>query len=239
MVQLLWLKAICLQAIAICSVQAATVPQYRRLPPLREQAAIQDAWTAERLSNVPQLLNKYGVDAWLVSCAFDMASGAEFLQMSEREYAEDTVFWSLKSATQFSARRRTVDLFLAKPTGDASFHYNWIDNTPQVWSELLSVLETHNISTIAINADPDVSFSSGLHAGELDNIIQKLGPQWGKKLVVVPMLAVEFIGTMVSSRLTWYQTLMETAWAIISEAFSERVIEPGVTTTDVNSHTIM
>jgi hypothetical protein len=43
------------------------------LPKLREQADIVDAWTDERLSKVPQLLRKYGVDAWLVS-ELDMQS---------------------------------------------------------------------------------------------------------------------------------------------------------------------
>lgn len=40
--------------------------QYQRLPPLRERAKLQDAWRAERLANVPSLLKKYEVDAWLV-----------------------------------------------------------------------------------------------------------------------------------------------------------------------------
>ncbi|TVY56813.1 hypothetical protein LCER1_G002489 [Lachnellula cervina] len=217
MIQLLKLSVPLLVSLAVLCVQAVRVPQYQQLPPLREQVAIQDAWTVERLSNVPQLLRKYGVDAWL---------------MSQKEYAEDTVFWSLKSATQFSARRRTVDLFLANVVGDASFAYNWIDNTPEVWSELRSVLEAHNVSSIAVNADTDVSFSSGLHAGELKKIVKELGPEWEKKLVVEPMVGVEFIGTMVPGRLEWYHRLQETAWAIITEAFSEAVIEPGVTTTD-------
>jgi hypothetical protein len=39
-------------------------PDYVILPTLREQTAIQDAWTA--LSNIPNILNKYAVDAWLV-----------------------------------------------------------------------------------------------------------------------------------------------------------------------------
>ncbi|TVY89696.1 hypothetical protein LAWI1_G004574 [Lachnellula willkommii] len=217
MIQLLKLSVPLLVSLAVSCVQAVRVPQYQQLPPLREQAAIQDAWTAERLSNVPQLLRKYEVDAWL---------------MSQKEYAEDTVFWSLKSATQFSARRRTVDLFLANAVGDASFAYNWIDNTAEVWSELRSVLEAHNVSSIAVNADTDVAFSSGLHAGELEKIVQELGPEWEKKLVVEPMVGVEFIGTMVPDRLEWYHRLQETAWAIITEAFSEAVIDPGVTTTD-------
>lgn len=41
--------------------------QYHTLPPLREQAAIQNGWTAKRIGLIPGLLQKYGVDAWLVS----------------------------------------------------------------------------------------------------------------------------------------------------------------------------
>lgn len=42
------------------------VPEYFTLPPLREQAAIQDSWTKERRARIPKILQKYKVDAWLV-----------------------------------------------------------------------------------------------------------------------------------------------------------------------------
>jgi len=151
--------------------------------------------------------------------------------MVEKEYAEDTVFWSLKSSTQFSARRRTVSLYLANATGSPS--YVWIDNTPFVWKSLLSVLEKENPETIAVNIDSDIAFSSGLHAGELENVMGNLGPWWGERLVNKPILAVEFVGTMPRGQLEWYKKLMETAWAMISEGFSEGVIQPGKTTTEV------
>lgn len=41
-------------------------PKYNPLPPLREQARVQDAWTEERKATIPALLKKHGVDAWLV-----------------------------------------------------------------------------------------------------------------------------------------------------------------------------
>jgi len=41
-------------------------PKYQALPPLKEQAALQDAWTKERISHIPQLLQKYEIGAWLV-----------------------------------------------------------------------------------------------------------------------------------------------------------------------------
>ena len=43
-----------------------TKPVYQPLPPLRQQADIQDAWTQSRKDQIPALLRKYGVDAWLV-----------------------------------------------------------------------------------------------------------------------------------------------------------------------------
>ena len=151
--------------------------------------------------------------------------------MSQKEYAEDTVFWSLKASTQFAARRRTVSLYLANSSGSPS--HVWIDNTPQVWSSLLSVLEAEQPESIAINADSQIAFSSGLHAGELENVLVNLGPSWSERLVNKPMLAVEFVGTMPKGQLGWYKKLMETAWAMIGEGFSEGVIEPGKTTTEV------
>lgn len=40
--------------------------RYVPLPSLRDQAAIVDNWLDEHLENIPALLNKYSVDAWLV-----------------------------------------------------------------------------------------------------------------------------------------------------------------------------
>ena len=68
------LKVLGLQLIfAFCAIAhyaalaVAHRPEYKALPPLREQAALEDGWKAERIGNIPKLLQKYGVDAWLVS----------------------------------------------------------------------------------------------------------------------------------------------------------------------------
>jgi hypothetical protein len=75
-----------------------------------------------------------------------------------------------------------------------------------------------------VNVGSEVAFSSGLHAGELGKIKSRLGKKWNKRLVSEPMIAVECIGTMINNRLPWYRKLQETAWTIISKAFSERAI---------------
>ncbi|KAH8885801.1 xaa-Pro aminopeptidase family enzyme [Thozetella sp. PMI_491] len=191
------------------------LPRYHTLPSLREQAELQDDWTKQRREDIPRILQKYGVDAWLVS---------------QREYAEETVFWSLKSARQFSARRRSTLLFFANASGDAS-SYTWIDNTPKLWTELRAILEKEQPKTIVVDTHPQIAFSSGLHAGELDAIKEGLGPEWASRFTSEPLVAVEYIATQLPDRAAWYRRLQSTAWAMISEAFSERVITPGRTTT--------
>ncbi|GAW23238.1 hypothetical protein ANO14919_127900 [Xylariales sp. No.14919] len=192
-----------------------TTPQTQTLPPLQEQADIVNAWTEERKALIPGLLRKYNVDAWL---------------MSQREYAEDTVFWALKDAVQFSARRRTTHLFLASPKNGAPSSYSWIDNTAAVWDDLRTLFAEQQPRSIALNTHPEIAFASGLHAGELDTISDALGEEWTDRFVLEPMLPVEVVATMVPSRFPWYRRMQETAWAIIEEAFSEKVIVPGKTT---------
>ncbi|KAI0839396.1 hypothetical protein F5Y06DRAFT_265346 [Hypoxylon sp. FL0890] len=190
-------------------------PQFQILPSLREQAELVDGWTEERKAMIPGLLRKYDIDAWL---------------MSQREYAEDTVFWALKEATQFSARRRTTHLFLADPTDGTPSSYSWVENTEALWEDLRKILAAQRPRSIALNTHPEIAFAGGLHAGELDAVIKGIGEEWKGKFVLEPMLGVELVATMVKGRLPWYKKMMETAWAIIEEGFSEKVIVPGKST---------
>lgn len=103
--------------------------------------------------------------------------------MSQKEYTEDIVFWSLKQAEQFSARRRTIQLFLANNATE--YVYTWIDNTPTVWRELLDVLEENDPARIAVNVDREIAFGGGLHVGELRNIVDELGEEWSKRCELI------------------------------------------------------
>jgi hypothetical protein len=53
-------------AVVRASTNPDKTPQLQTLPPLREQAQMVDAWTDERKALIPGILEKYGIDAWLV-----------------------------------------------------------------------------------------------------------------------------------------------------------------------------
>ncbi|PIL37329.1 hypothetical protein GSI_01022 [Ganoderma sinense ZZ0214-1] len=195
--------------------------RYVTLPSLRDQAAIVDNWRDERLENIPVLLNKYSVDAWLIC---------------QRENAEDTLWWSVKGATEYAPHRRTVLLFHTNTSSLAGQPnpMRWVDNTGDVWAELTSIFKTYKARRIALNTDKEVAFGGGLHVGEYEALAEELGERWlDLREVNEPMLAVEYIAARVPGQLPYYRDLQETTWALIGEGFSEKVIAPGITTTEV------
>ena len=112
----------------------------------------------------------------------------------------------------------------------------WVDNTGAVWAELASIFKTYKARRVALNMDKEIAFGGGLHVGEYEALAEELGERWlDLREVNEPMLAVEHIAARVPGQLQYYRDLQEITWALVDEAFSERVVTPGVTTTEVTS----
>ncbi|HWO90139.1 MAG TPA: M24 family metallopeptidase [Gemmatimonadales bacterium] len=220
-----------------------------QLPPLREQAAIQQQWLQYRLDSIlPGLMRENGVQMWLVIC---------------REYNEDPVFFSIVSATTFACRRRTMYVFhdrgpdqplerLALGGSSQGGLFRAVrDTTVQVasqaqpgaqrggelvgaaqWALLRRVIEERNPRTIAINISPTHAFSDGLPAGEYEQLREALGPELSSRLVRAERLAHDYIALRTPGMNQWYPRLQEQAHDIIRRAFSRAVITPGRTTTE-------
>lgn len=217
--------------------------RYHALPPLRAQADEQLAWTQARLERVlPALMREYGVDMWILSM---------------REYAEDPVFWSVTAPTTFAARRRSIYVFYDRgpqagverlalgggtqgglyeayrstrpaPTGRETAEL-WGD---EQWRLLREVVEDRDPRAIALNIDENWAFSDGLHSGEREALEEALGSKYLGRVKREPRLAMNYIALRVPEMMPRYRKIEETVHAIISEAFSNAVVTPGVTTTD-------
>ncbi|KAM3539335.1 hypothetical protein ARSEF1564_007755 [Beauveria bassiana] len=158
----------------------------------------------------------------------------------QRQYAEDTVFWSL-TPNSFSVRaaappcssmrRRRPAPQTTTPSLPTSSTF--VDNTPQLWNDVRRVLAWHDPARIAVNAHPEIAFASGLHAGELAPARRGLGDAWADRCVLdaTPMLAVEYgrhAGCGAATVIPPHAG--DGVWATIAEGFSERVVTPGRTT---------
>ena len=214
--------------------------RYHSFPTLREEAAERQEWVRSRVTEVlPALMEAYGVEMWILSM---------------REYAEDPVFWSITAPTTFAARRRSIYVFHRTPAG--TFDRLALGGTDQgglfqafrstrpaptqdtgelwgdeQWALLRELIEDRDPANIVVNIDEDWAFSDGLGAGEWEAMQRALGP-YVERVRREPRLAMEYIAHRVPEMMPRYRQITETVHAMISEAFSNAVITPGVTTTD-------
>lgn len=208
---------------------------------LREQAAIQQAWTRERLEvNLPLIMRRQGVDMWVVAM---------------REYNEDPVFRALVSPTSFAARRRTIYVFFDRGPGagverlalgggsQGGLYEAYRTNLPTSndqqaelwgagqWRLFAQLVKERDPQVIAVNIDHEHNFADGLTAGEWEQMEDALGPQYAARVVRNPRLSIDYLATRVPSMTPVYRRLQSIVHEVISAAFSSLVIEPGVTTT--------
>ncbi len=216
----------------------AQLAKPKMLPPLREQAAMQQQWLKLRLERVlPKLMRKHGVQMWLMIC---------------REYNEDPVFYSLVSPTMFAARRRTIYVFfdrgeekgverLALGGGSQGGLYT-VYRDPEVenreiygegqWVLLRKLIEERKPASIAVNISHTHAFADGLSAGEREKLESILPPDYLKRIVRAENLALEYVSIRLSEMLPTYKLMMEIVHWLISRAFSNEVIIPGKTTNE-------
>lgn len=217
-------------------------PRIHPLPPLREQAAIQQQWVNKRVKEVlPALMREYGVDMWILSM---------------REYDEDPVFFSMKAPTTFAARRRSIYVFfdpgpdqelerLALGGGTQGGLYQAYRSTrpsprgdqaelvgEEQWRLLREIVEDRDPASIVLNIDEHWAFADGLGAGEREALERALGEEYGARIKREPRLAVDYISVRVPEMMPRYRKMEETVHAILSQAFSSAVITPGETTTE-------
>jgi hypothetical protein len=199
--------------------------------PLREQAALRDAWLTQRLDVVvPQLMRREGIDLWILVA---------------REYMEDPVVRTMLPATWLSARRRTVLMFhdpgqgrpverlaVARyPVGDA-FPAAWQpEQEPDQWRRIAQLVAERDPRRIALNRSRTFALADGMTDTETESLLAALGPAYAARVVSGESLAIGWLETRIPEEMTVYPTISRIANAIIAEGLSGRVITPGVTTT--------
>jgi len=200
--------------------------------PLKEQARIRDAWLKERLDTlVPALMREQGVDMWV---------------MVAREYLEDPVLATMLNATSLRARRRTILVFFdpgdGKPVERLTvsryglgglFEAAWEpEKQPDQWARLGEIVAARDPDRIAINTSPLTAFGDGLTLSQHQGLMSALPAKYQARVVPADALAVGWLETRIPGEVAVYPDLVRIAHSIIDEAFSEKVITPGVTTAD-------
>jgi Xaa-Pro aminopeptidase len=212
---------------------AAHLPNVQAQPsiaPLAQRPAIENSLLAERLDELlPKLMREQNIDLWLVIA---------------REYNDDPAFLSLVPKPRFTARRTTMLLFHDRgveqgverltisryPLGEL-YEPAWQGGDLDAqWLRLAELVEARDPDSIAINVSDTWPVADGLSHGLYKKLENALGSDLSARLVSSENLVVRWLETRTPAEIEVWQRAVAIARSTIAEAFSERVITPGVTT---------
>lgn len=197
----------------------------------RDRAAMVDEILEDRLDNLlPQLMEREQVDMWIII---------------SREYNEDPILKTMLPSTWLSARRRTIMVF-NKPTGQdmekiAIARYDvgkllkgsWdLDVYPDQWDALVEIIKDRNPRNIGLNISGSFGLADGLVKTEYEQFIENLPDEYHERVVSAERLAIAWLETRSEKELALYPMICRLGHTILQEGLSEKVIHPGITSTD-------
>jgi len=208
------------------------VGAYGQILTERDRADVVDEVLADRFDNLlPSLMDRAAIDMWIVI---------------SREYNEDPVIKTMLPSTWLNARRRTILVFYRNKEKNtieklAVARYNvgknilsaWDkEQQPDQWARLLEIIEERNPARIGLNYSDDFGLADGIVKTDYDIFLSKLSAIQQSKVVSAQALAVGWLETRTALEMTYFEQLVAITHDIIKDAFSYKVIVPGVTTTD-------
>ncbi len=233
--------------------QTAAPAAERPFGTLREQAALQQQWLDERVQTVlPGLMRSYGVDTWVIPMreynedpTFSSLVGPTTFAARRRTIylfhdaclaagrpagpectVERVALGGTSQGGVYTAVRadQVVDAGASQRPAEL-----WGD---QQWLVLRRELERRAPRTIGVNSSRTFAFADGMTAAELEAMKEGLGPELTARLTPADELPVSFIATRVPGEVAAFERMNALVWQILSTAFSNEVITPGVTTTE-------
>ncbi len=198
----------------------------------RERAATENRILAERLDTlIPPIMRAEGVDLWLLVA---------------REYFEEPVVATMLDAENMHARRRTILIFHdpgeGKPVERLTvsryglgglFAPAWDPDTqPDQWQAVAEIIAARDPKKIAINSSDLYQFADGMTLSQYDRFMSALPAALHDRVTSGEGLAIRWLETRTPAEMALYPEVVRIAHSIISEAFSRKVITPGVTTAE-------
>jgi hypothetical protein len=202
-----------------------------RVLPSHERIETENRILTDRLDNLlPALMKESGLDMWVVL---------------NREYAEDPIYFTLVPQPSYAARRTTMLIFNRKADGSVErlainryplggpYQSAWAGGELDAqWKALGELIASRNPKRIGINVSRMWPAADGLTHALHERLVEVLPAGYKERLVSSESLVIRWIETRTPQEQVLYPHINSIARGVISEAFSGKVITPGVTTTD-------
>lgn len=215
-------------AIAIFSTSVVAEPL---VLPMRDRAAIIDAWLTTRVQTVlPAIMKRAEIDMWVIV---------------SREYNEDPVIRTFLPSTWQSARRTTIlmitdpgagkpleTLAVARYGVGETFQAAWDkERDGEQWAHLAVLIEARNPRRIGLNFSETWPLADGISQTEYRLFHEALPAKFHDRVISAQDLSIGWLETRTPDEMEVYQQIVRIAHEILAEGLSDAVIQPGITTT--------
>jgi hypothetical protein len=215
----------------VFTVQAFAQTGYPQVLSMRDRAATIDRLLEDKIqTTLPEIMRREGIDMWVVM---------------SREYNEDPVIKTLLPATWLAARRRTVLIMFDRGGGKgiesiavarydvgSSFKSSWNkEEQPSQWARVAEIIKERNPNKIGVNKSEHFGLADGVVATDLEEFTAALDKKYQSRITSAEMIALGWLETRSAAEMAIYPHIVRLSHEIIQEAFSDKVITPGVTTT--------
>jgi len=199
-----------------------------RILPVRQQAQVKNQWLTERLDTVlPEVMKREGFDMWIVVA---------------KEWNEDPAIMTLLPEPLLTATATLV--FALNPDGSVErftishrpqgefYKPAWYLGEESEWECLAKLVRERNPKVIGLNISKEYAHSAGLSHIDYTQVASALGEELMSRTKNAERLTVGWLERRTPLELTVYPGIVEMSHAIIAEALSSRVIQPGITTAE-------
>jgi hypothetical protein len=215
------------QAIAAGNRISANTYKARMLP-LRQQVQLKNRWLKERLDTLlPEFMCREGFDMWIVVA---------------KEWNEDPAIMTLLPEPLLTATAilvfslnpdGSVDRFTISHRPQGEFYKSvWYLDQEDEYECLAKLVKERDPKVIGLDISKEYAHSAGLSYANYTQVAGALGDELMGRTKNAERLVVGWLERRTPAELAVYPGIVELGHAIIAEAFSSRVIHPGITTTE-------
>ena len=225
----------------------------KKILPYRKQEELLDKWLVDRLDNIlPKVMKRSGIDAWVVACnEYNedpvLKSLVPCAMMTARRLTILLFHLDGDKVNRYALTRPNVGL-------DDIYESVWTNPKGSNWADKKSLmpfgkndnknsapLETQmeclnrmlkqcDPKKIGINVSKTFAFADGLSHNLYEQIMAALDEDLKEKIVSAENLCVGWLEARSKDEMEAYNGIMEIAHQLIADAFSSKVVIPGVTT---------
>jgi len=203
---------------------------------MRDRKATVDKITQMRLDQLlPRIMREIGFDMWIMISNEDNYDPVFLTMVPYDAWCPITQILVFSDLGEGKAIER---LNISRTNMEGLHEKSW--TPPHIkthegegqWECLARIVKERDPKRIGINESDVIWAADGLTASLKRKLVETIGPKYAKRLESAEKMSTLWLETLLDEELDLYECAVAISHALIAETFSNKVITPGVTTTD-------